>query len=136
MFIWNSLDIAAVEGSFGSLSAASHVRTNSKASQMGFPRPGASASGEYVPLLHREFSFLPFLPNDPYHQLPRSQSLGTLPILLRCRSNLTRNSLQSRAIYLRGFISTDASPDPVGAVVAAHEPPITLALVRSLFSLS
>ena len=38
--------------------------------------------------------------------------------------NPARNSLQSRAIYLGSFISTDTAPAPVGSVVTGNAPPL------------
>ena len=55
-------------------------------------------------------------------------------MMLRGRSNLTRDDLQSRAIYLRGFIYTDTPPTPFGTDVASPEPPMDLQTIRSLFS--
>ena len=45
-----------------------------------------------------------------FHHVRHIQSGDVVPMPLSHRRNRARNSLQSRDIYLRSFISTDAEP--------------------------
>ena len=58
-----------------------------------------------------------------WRDLNHSQSDDILYRSRHYRRNITRNSSQSRAIYLRSFISTDSAPTPVGFVITGNERP-------------
>ena len=77
---------------------------------------------------------MPFMPSLAPAPLTQSKSDDTLAMSTRARSKTTRTHWESNSIYFRGFIPTHSAPTPVGHVITAYEHPMTIDVIRTLFS--
>ena len=114
MYLPNSPAVAASASRFDAWSVLAHVRADHQSWTRGCSRNGsASTSSGGIPHLPTWISSPPPPPFPPFwRNLNHSQSDDVIPTPRRQRRNLARNSLQSRAIYIRSFISTDTAPTP------------------------
>ena len=122
MYLLNSFALASSNSHFDAWSVAAHVHAIHQSWRMGGFRNGSSLSSslrDRVPCRHREYIVLRTAPSY-FRHLYRIQPDDVLIREPRYRVNLTRNALQSRAIFSRSFISTDTAPTPVGTAVTSN----------------
>ena len=93
----------------------------------------ASSSDYQAPLLPREYSVLPTFPPS-WGDLNHSQSDDAILRPRHVNRTLSRNPLQSRAIYLGDFISTDTAPTPVGEIITGNQPPLNYDFTTEAYS--
>ena len=137
MHLANSLAVADSDIRFDTWSVMAHVRANRQSWTRGCFRNGSTSSSlddEQIPLCPRAYQVLPTFPPS-WRDLKRSQSDDILYRSRHYHRDIARNSSQSRAIYIRSFISTDDAPTPVGFVIAGNGPRWILILSAILIPL-